>query len=406
MICDTNKEKLPMLFIPAVEQSIPEKEFLSREYAVYINIPFCAGKCHFCSIPTTNSFDAAAIDSYLNTLVSEMYMWKKTLSGGYVTSVHIGGGTPSLLSPRQIKFLFDAIYENFGKDIQEITFESNPASLTREKTDALAHYKEITVNMGIQSFVPERLAEINRYSDIERIKENIRYIQGKANLDFGIDLIIGLPGATNDDYDKAADCIKELGIKNVFVYPYRMERNSFFYENQRERLEAERNGIIGQTEYTEKLISEMGFTSKTAYYWTKVNKPLYLYAAHQMKGKEWAGIGAGAYSYIDKSVIYHEPSVDRYLSFYGELFRKNILRQSITAQLIWDVTFLIKQTGFDFERISQKYGKIAYKYIEMLKKKLASEGFCRFADGKGELTVKGKVMLDDVETVIREVVLS
>lgn len=406
MICNTNEEKLPMLFIPAVEQSVPGKDILSREYAVYIHIPFCVGKCHFCSIPTTNSFDATTIDAYLNTLISEMYMWEKTLSGGFVVGVHIGGGTPSVLSPQQIKRLFDAIYEIFGKELQEITFESNPASLTREKIDVLARYNSVTVNMGIQSFVRERLEKINRYGNIEKIKDTIRYVQEKENLNFGIDLIVGLPGSTKDDYDVVVDCISKLDIKNVFIYPYRLERNSFFYENQREISAFERGEIIAQMEYTEKLMSEIGFTNKTAYYWTKEDKKLYLYAIHQMKGGEWAGIGAGAYSYIDNAVIYHESSLDRYLSLAGELFGKNVLRQSISAQLIWDITFLIRQTGFDFEVILKKYGKISHGYICTLAKKLSESGYCHFVNGKGALTVKGKVMLDDVEVMIREVVLN
>ena len=60
---------------------------------------------------------------------------------------------------------------DFGKEIQEITFEANPMSLTCEKTDVLATYDNVTVNIGIQSFVPERLDEINRYSNVEKIKD-------------------------------------------------------------------------------------------------------------------------------------------------------------------------------------------------------------------------------------------
>lgn len=405
MICNSNEERLPMLFIPAVEQSIPGKGIFEREYAVYIHIPFCVGKCHFCSIPTTNSFDESVIDAYLDVLLLEMKKWKAMLSGSTITGVHIGGGTPSVLSAGQIKRLFDAIIENIGKEIPEITFESNPATHTWEKTDVLATYDNVTVNMGIQSFVPERLAGINRYSNVEKIKEVIRYIHRKRSLNFGIDLIVGLPGAKEDDYDAATDCIRELDIKNVFIYPYRLEENSFFYKNRSGSPVNGTDSVIGQMEYVERRMYGLGFKSKTAYYWTREKIPLYLYAMHQMNGKEWVGIGAGAYSYIDKSVIYNDASVDKYLSGDSN-FIGYPLRQNISSQLIWDMTFMIKRTGFDFERISLKYGRIATKYIRTLTETLIENGYCRIKDGRACLTVKGKVMLDDVETLVREVVLN
>jgi coproporphyrinogen III oxidase-like Fe-S oxidoreductase len=158
-------------------------------------------------------------------------------------------------------------------------------------------------------------------------------------------------------------------------------------------------------EYVERLISGLGFKSKTAYYWSKERAPLYLYEMHRMNGKEWVGIGAGAYSYIDKSVIYNDASVDKYVSGDSD-FEGYTLRQNVSSQLIWDMIFMIKRTGFDFERISLKYGKIAVKYMHTLTEKLAENGCCEITDGKARLTVKGKVMLDDVETIVREVVLS
>jgi oxygen-independent coproporphyrinogen-3 oxidase len=334
-----------------------------------------------------------------------MKKWKAMLSGSTITGVHIGGGTPSVLSAGQIKRLFDSIIENIGKKIPEITFESNPASLTLEKTDVLATYDNVTVNMGIQSFVPERLAGINRYINVEKIKEVIRYICGKRSLNFGIDLIVGLPGAKNDDYDAATDCIRNLDIKNVFIYPYRLEENSFFYKNGSDSPVERTDSLIGQMEYVERLMSRLGFKSKTVYYWTKEKTPLYLYAMHQMNGKEWVGIGAGAYSYIDKSVIYNEASVDQYVSGDSD-FEGCTLRQNVSSQLIWDMTFMIKMTGFDFERISLKYGKIATGYIQTLTEKLVENGYCEITDGKACLTVKGKIIMDDVETIIREVVLN
>ena len=138
MICDTNKHTHPMLFIPAVEQSISCKNIFEKKYAIYINIPFCMKKCSFCAIPTMVMSNEKVMDNYLNTMMDEMKKWRKYLAECKITSVHIGGGTPSILSTKQIKKLLDAVIEIFGRDIPEITFESHPETLTLEKIDILS----------------------------------------------------------------------------------------------------------------------------------------------------------------------------------------------------------------------------------------------------------------------------
>lgn len=406
MLCNSNEEKLPMLFIPSVEQSIPNKGLFAKEYAVYIHIPFCAGKCYFCSIPTTQIFNKMLVEVYLDALFLEMKKWEHLLSGSVITGVHIGGGTPSILSVMQIKKLFDNILERFGKEIPEITFEANPASLTKDKIDVLAEYSNVTLNIGIQSFNPERLKEINRYNNIDKIKDCIRYACGKKNLHVGIDLIVGLPGAIVDDCDSAINNIKELNIKNVFIYPYRLEANSFLFYSEHENSSCAYDNLIKHMEYIESKMNSLGFENRTIYYWTKESEPKYLYAMHQMKGKEWIGIGAGAYSYIDKSVVYNEVSVQKYVSNHEKNSDGYMLWQNVSSQLIWDMTFMIKRNVFDTERISLTYGKIAERYLKKLVEKLLEKDYCQIMMDKIGLTIKGKVLLDDVEAIVQEVVLN
>lgn len=406
MLCNSNVEKLPMLFMPSVEQSIPNKGLFAREYAVYIHIPFCAGKCHFCSIPTTQSFNIMLLDAYLDALFLEMKKWEQVLSKNVITSVHIGGGTPSILSVMQIKKLFDSIEERFGKEIPEITFEANPESLTKDKIDVLAGYSNVTLNIGIQSFNPERLKEINRYNNINEIKDRIRYACGKKSLHVGLDLIVGLPGAIIDDCDLAINTIKELNIKNVFIYPYRFETNSLFFYSEHKNINCAYDNIIKHMEYIESKMNSLGFENKTIYYWTKESESKYLYAMHQMNGKEWIGIGAGAYSYIDKSVVYNEVSVQKYISNHEKNAEGYMLMQNVASQLIWDMTFMIKRNVFNVERISITYGKIVERYLKKLVEKLLEKDYCQIMMDQIGLTVKGKVLLDDVETIVQEVVLN
>ncbi len=93
-----DREELPMLFIPNVKQTIFDENSLQKEYALYIHIPFCTKKCHFCSIPVMTFKGEAMMDSYLDKLIDEMRMKMNDLKSYVLKAVHIGGGTPSILS--------------------------------------------------------------------------------------------------------------------------------------------------------------------------------------------------------------------------------------------------------------------------------------------------------------------
>ncbi len=228
MISNIDKsEAIPMLFIPSVEQTAMKT--LKKEYALYIHIPYCEKKCHFCSIPVTRFTDEMVLDRYVDALLYELKYKEEFLKKNTLIGIHIGGGTPSVLSVLQIKRLFDFITEMFGKELPEVVFEANPASLTKEKIDVLSQYYNVTLNLGVQTFNSQRLQEINRMNDVEAIKECLRYAMQKENLHVGIDLIVGLPNSKIIDFDNDIKIVRELGIKNIFIYSYRLEEKSFFY---------------------------------------------------------------------------------------------------------------------------------------------------------------------------------
>ena len=402
-----DREEIPMFFIPNVKQTIFAEKSLQKEYALYIHIPFCRKKCHFCSIPVMIFKDEAAMDSYLDNLIDEIKMNMNNLKGCVLKAVHIGGGTPSLLSVPQIKRLLDVIIGQFSGDTPEIVFEANPESLTQDKIDILAGYQNVTLNIGIQTFNSDRLREINRMEDVNHIKRCLRYALGKMNLDVGIDLIVGLPNSTLLDVKNDLEAVNELGLKNVFIYPYRLEKKSFFFDYHQGANYLSQDELIKTMEYVEDKMYKERFVAKSMYYWTRENKPLYLYSAHQIDGGEWIGVGAGAYSYLNFSVSHNSSIIEENCnSVTGcNKMRYRLVRQNITSQLIWDLSFMIKKNDFDTERIKEKYGKIAEQYLHEILEKLEENGYSQQKNNRIRLSAKGKVLLDKVESLIQEVVL-
>lgn len=165
--------------------------------------------------------------------------------------------------------------------------------------------------------------------------------------------------------------------------------------------------MIKTMEYVEDKMYKERFVAKSMYYWTRENKPLYLYSAHQIDGGEWIGVGAGAYSYLNFSVSHNSSIIEENCnSVTGcNKMRYRLVRQNITSQLIWDLSFMIKKNDFDTERIKEKYGKIAEQYLHEILEKLEENGYSQQKNNRIRLSAKGKVLLDKVESLIQEVVL-
>ena len=196
-------------------------------------------------------------------------------------------------------------------------------------------------------------------------------------------------------------------MKNIFIYPYRSEKKSFFFDYHKEVNYLSQDELIKIMEYVENEMYKGGFIAKSMYYWTRENKPLYLYSAHQIDGGEWIGVGAGAYSYLNFSVSRNSSIIEEDCSNATgcNKMRCELVRQNITSQLIWDLTFMIKKNDFDAERIKEKYGKIAEQYLHEILEKLEENGYSQQKNNKIRLSAKGKVLLDRVESLIQEVVL-
>lgn len=405
MISNIDKsEAIPMLFIPSVEQTAMKT--LKKEYALYIHIPYCEKKCHFCSIPVTRFTDEMVLDRYVDALLYELKYKEEFLKKNTLIGIHIGGGTPSVLSVLQIKRLFDFITEMFGKELPEVVFEANPASLTKEKIDVLSQYYNVTLNLGVQTFNSQRLQEINRMNDVEAIKECLRYAMQKENLHVGIDLIVGLPNSKIIDFDNDIKIVRELGIKNIFIYSYRLEEKSFFYNYFDKKKCFLQNDMIRKMEYAEERIKNFGYIAKSIYYWSIEKDSLYRYTSHQMNGGEWVGIGDGAHSYLEHSVMHNNFIGRNYQKYLNEIKQNQIFAQNVTSQMIWDISLMVKKDVFDTKRIIQKYGKIVEPYLRKLGKRLEENGYSQNRNNKVCLSVKGKVLLDDVDKIIQEVVLN
>lgn len=176
-------------------------------HSLYIHVPFCQKRCHYCSFYST-THGKRERDLYVQALLHEM---KNRHTDDTITTIYFGGGTPSQLDVEELTTIFCAIRENYHiAPDAEITFECNPDDVTVTTASYLANLGVNRVSMGVQSFDDNMLMRINRRHDAAQAFDAIRAVHTAGIHNVSIDLIYGLPGQTIDGFCQDVDTAVSL----------------------------------------------------------------------------------------------------------------------------------------------------------------------------------------------------
>ncbi|MCR5369905.1 MAG: radical SAM family heme chaperone HemW [Clostridium sp.] len=305
---------------------------------LYIHIPFCVRKCRYCDFL---SFPGGDADSYLFQLISEMEQAAKEpgICGKMVSSVFIGGGTPSLLHPGQFARLSDAVRKYFSMEKDaEWTIEANPGTITKEK---LAAWKEGGVNrlsMGLQSAHDTELKLLGRIHTLEEFLENYAIARHMGFDNINIDLMSALPGQTLSSWKETLRTVLSLRPEHISAYSLIVEPGTPFYEEygpmsealeqygEYEAMPAELSGSFSEERRLpgETLDREMYHLTKTllaeaGYHRYEISN--YALPGRECRhnrgywdGTEYLGVGLGAASLLEHRRFSVTSDIQRYLS--------------------------------------------------------------------------------------------
>lgn len=313
--------------------------------SVYIHIPFCIRKCHYCDFLSfglerqhpseadtggrTNGhlFHENSViiandkkGQYVDALCKEIRGGLSRIKGKYeVDTIFFGGGTPSLLCEKEISNIFDAIRDTFfiSSDV-EITMEMNPKTVTPEKLDV---YKKQGINrlsIGLQSADNIELKKLGRIHTWEDFKETWQLVRGKGFNNVNIDLMSAIPGQTIESYKKTLQKVLALSPEHISAYSLIIEEGTPFYEwfgeegNRKSELPVE-DEEREMYYLTYRMLKEKGYDryeisnyAKEGYscrhnegYWT---------------GKNYLGFGVGSASYLRNVRFKNESVIDAYIS--------------------------------------------------------------------------------------------
>jgi oxygen-independent coproporphyrinogen-3 oxidase len=333
---------------------------------LYIHIPFCQKKCYYCDFYSLAT-NVDVIDKYAKEVANEIYLFSKNNPNYYISTIYLGGGTPSLLSLENLEIITNSIYSNFECNIDEFTIEVNPNS-----SQNLEHYKKFgidRISLGVQSLDDNILKKIGRLHDK---KMAINALDRAANLYDNVsgDLIVGI----DENQDIISD-VKQIQnfVKHISSYMLKVEDGTKLQKqicdntvavatedsqvNQYEKLYAycmENNFLRYETSN----FAHLGYEGKhNLSYWDM---------------SDYLGVGTSAHSFIGGKRFYNKMDINSYLlgehTGYGlEIIEREYSYNATIEEYI--MLALRTEKGIKISDFNEKFQKdFLLEYQEKIKK--------------------------------------
>lgn len=272
-----------------------------KDFEVYIHIPFCIQKCHYCDFLSFSS-EKAQRNAYIKALLKEIDLFFQSEESREPITIFIGGGTPSVLEAEQICEILSHIPGN----AEEITIEANPGTLNRKKLESYQKAGINRLSLGLQSSNNQELKLLGRIHTWEDFLENFEQARIAGFKNINIDLISGLPGQTLQDWESVLEQTTRLCPEHISSYSLIIEEGTPFfikYGEHPEKLPSEEE-IVAMYDLTGDLLYDRGYRqyeiSNYAYPGRECRHNLGYWYRRNYKG---FGLGAASLLKIPSSAI-------------------------------------------------------------------------------------------------------
>ena len=329
---------------------------------IYIHIPFCASRCIYCAFYSTTSLDLR--QRYVDAVCDEMSM---RAAHNNITTIYLGGGTPSQLSMTQLQQIFDALYKyNKVAADAEVTIEVNPDDVSVELAAVLQQLPVNRVSMGAQTFDDDRLHFLRRRHTAQQVIEAVTRLRQADIQNISVDLMYGFPGETLEDWKRDIDAALELQVEHLSAYCLSIEEGTPLHQMNMKSSdeEVERQmyyTLIDRLEagcfehYEISNFARPGFRSQhNSAYWT---------------GVPYIGLGAAAHSFDGHTRSWNVADIRQYIDAIerGErLFDSEVIEGDTAYNDLLTVSLRTRE-GLDLSRLSPRHRdyclKAAQSYI-------------------------------------------
>ena len=392
---------------PAPDQepgSLTERTMAKTKLELYVHIPFCVKKCAYCDFLSAPA-DAQERTLYIDALTEEIRARKNDFNAYRVSTIFLGGGTPSILEGDDSARIFRALQENFDiSDDAEITMEVNPGTVTEEKAASWRKSGVNRLSIGLQSADDRELKMLGRIHTYREFLDTWKIVREAGFENVNVDLISATPGQNLRSWSETLRKAADLGPEHISAYSLIIEEGTPFYERYGDGSgEDEDKGNHlpplpdEDTERemykaTEKILAEYGYHryeisnyAKTGYecrhnlgYWER---------------KEYLGLGLGASSLLSECRFHNTADMGKYLRLYenaGTDICEDIEHLSVEDQMEEFMFLGLRKTvGISVDDFRKAFGKeIREVYGEQMRK-LEEQRLIEYSGNRVRLTERG-----------------
>ena len=290
---------------------------------IYLHIPFCRKRCHFCYFKVYTDKDAAAIESYLDASIRELtlYSQRRFIGGRKPKFIYFGGGTPSFISSRQLTRLVTAMHKLLPWDeAEEVAFECEPGTITEGKLKVIKDLGVTRLSLGIENF-DDHILEINGRA--HRSKEIYRSFEFARSMGFpqiNVDLIAGMIGETTANWQECVRNTISLAPDSVTIYQMEIPYNTTIFKEMRAQEQtippvAGWNTKRDWVNYAFAELEKAGYSISSAY--TAVKDPLrtrFLYRDLLWTGADMIGLGVASFSHVGGTHFQNDHEFEPYIA--------------------------------------------------------------------------------------------
>ena len=322
-----------------------------EELGIYIHIPFCKKKCSYCDFKSFENINENIKKEYIEALIKEIQLTKNN-SNYIVSTIYIGGGTPSFIDEKYIKEILQAIYKKWEiKPEVEITIEINPGTINKSKLEAYRMMGINRLSIGLQSTNDYLLKKIGRIHNYQDFLDTYILARKTGFENINIDLMLALPEQTLENLMQSVRKIINLNPEHISIYSLILEENTELFSKVQKGEEALVKDELEREMYwkSKEAFEEAGYIhyeisnySKKGYE-SKHNKNCW-------SQKEYLGFGIAAHSYLEEKRFCNIDNLNKYI--------ENIKKGNLEENRI------IEEKNRTKENIAKEYMMLGLRKIE------------------------------------------
>jgi oxygen-independent coproporphyrinogen III oxidase len=284
-----------------------------QELGIYVHIPFCQVKCSYCHF-FTFAGKLQKSPQYFEALQKELINYQKLAKKYTLTTLYIGGGTPTLVASEFVAGVLDVVRQNYNlaSDI-EITIEANPESITPEKLDQYLAAGINRISIGVQAWQNDLLKYLNRLYTIDKFLQKLELVKQAGFKNINLDLIFGIPGQTLENWQESVQGVLSCGTQHLSCYSLELDNNSHWGQLYAAGKFTPANPELDREMY-QYLMQEMKANGYEQYEMSNFAKSGFQ-CRHNLNfwlGKSYLGIGAAAHSYFEQARYHNIYSIEEY----------------------------------------------------------------------------------------------